>query len=198
MQIQVNEYDLPDISILDDENWPDYKFFTWSPERVYLILGQSNKTEKSLIIENVIKDSIKVYKRPSGGESVILTPNTLVISTLIKSEKLENPAKYFETANKKIIEILSSLGINNLKQKGISDIAIGEKKILGSSIYRKTNNVFYHAVLNISEETDLMEKYLAHPGKEPDYRLGRKHEDFVTSIHAENHKIESTSIAASF
>jgi lipoate-protein ligase A len=187
MKIKIHEYDLPDISILQDEEWPDYQFFTWIPDSLYLILGQSNKAETSLKLDNVVQDKVKVYKRPSGGESVILSPNTLVISTIIRSEKLENPGKYFDTANRRIIAALGSFGIKNLNQKGISDIAIGDKKILGSSIYRKTNKVFYHAVLNVSEDPRLMEKYLSHPGKEPDYRKGRKHSEFVSSVFGEGY-----------
>lgn len=42
--------------------------------------------------------------------------------------------------------------------------------------------VFYHAVLNIGETPEFIGRYLKHPAREPDYRIGRKHEDFVTSV----------------
>ncbi|MBL6963613.1 MAG: lipoate--protein ligase family protein [Bacteroidetes bacterium] len=189
MDVKVKPYKLPDIDILKDKNWPDYQFKTWIPDEIYIVLGQSNKMDKSLNLDQVAKDNVCVYRRPSGGESVILTPNTLVIATTIRVQKLENPRKYFKMANAKIITALSYLGINNLNQKGISDIAIGDKKILGSSVYRTSQVVFYQAILNVSESTDLMEKYLRHPLKEPDYRRGRKHSDFVSSIFKEGYMI---------
>ena len=170
--IDVLKYNLPDIIILYD-NHPDLKFRTWQPDNVYLILGQSNSTTDSLKNEQVEKDNIKVFIRPSGGQTVILTPNTLVLSTTITASKFINPDVYFRTINKLIINILQKEEIGNLFLKGISDIAIGEKKILGSAIYRNHQKVFYHAVLNVAERTDLMEKYINHPVKEPDYRLGR-------------------------
>jgi len=37
-------------------------------------------------------------------------------------------------------------------------------------------------VLNISEPVDTIESYLSHPKREPDYRQGRNHLDFVTSL----------------
>jgi lipoate---protein ligase len=179
--IKVENYTLPDIAILDSEN-PDYHFFVWQPDKVYLVLGQSNKAEKSLYIDKVVNDSISVLKRPSGGETVILTPNTLVISTTVREEKIKNPKIYFNTANKLIIKTLEKLGVKDLSLKGISDIAIGNKKILGSSIYRKSGKVFYQSVLNVSEKAEIIEKYIRHPEKEPDYRMGRNHAEFVTSV----------------
>ena len=78
--------------------------------------------------------------------------------------------------------------------KGISDIAIKDKKILGSAIYRSKDKIFYQAVLNVSENPQLFDKYLKHPKKEPDYRNGRLHSDFVTSFHAEGYVIDAISI----
>jgi len=65
---------------------------------------------------------------------------------------------------------------------GISDIAISGKKILGSAIYRSKDALLYHAVLNLGEPATTFERYLRHPSKEPDYRLGRSHSEFVTSL----------------
>lgn len=195
--IDVLKYNLPDINILDDIH-PDLKFKTWQPDSIYLILGQSNSITDSLINEQVEENKITVFKRPSGGQTVILTPNTLVISTIITASKFVNPDVYFTTINKLIINILEKEGIKNLHLKGTSDITIGEKKILGSAIYRNHNKVFYHAVLNVSERTDLMEKYIKHPVKEPDYRMGRSHAEFVTSLKAEGYKMTVEDIKGLF
>lgn len=187
-------YTLPDFAIFHRE-WEDYRFFTWQPDKIYIIIGTSNKPEQSLNIENVLNDDVPVLKRPSGGEAVILSPNTLVIATTIYEDKLRSPAKYFNTANTKLIYLLEQQGVKNLSLKGISDIATGEKKIAGSSIYRRLNKVFYHAVLNVSESPEIMEKYLTHPHKEPDYRKSRNHKDFVTSLLAEGYNIDIQELA---
>lgn len=50
--------------------------------------------------------------------------------------------------------------------------------------------MLYHAVLNIAEEISTISQYLKHPSKEPDYRMGRNHRDFVTSLHEQGYKIE--------
>lgn len=178
--IIVKNYNLPDFDIF--ENQDDYSFFIWRPENTSLVLGQSNHPESSLITQNVLQDQIPVYKRPSGGETVILTKNMLVISVAFRVTSLQNPKIYFEKINQAIIRALELQGVRGLYQRGISDISIDHKKILGSSIYRTTEKMFYHAVLNISENIDTISKYIAHPAKEPDYRQGRTHKEFVTSL----------------
>jgi lipoate-protein ligase A len=169
--------------VLIDPEATGNAFLVWQPTETVIVLGQSNQAETAVHTDLANQDRVPVYKRHTGGQTVILTPRTLVISVRLISEKLDNPQVYFKRINNVILSALASLGIAGLVEKGISDIAIGEKKILGSSIYRKKNMVFYHAVLNISETPEFIGRYLKHPVREPEYRIGRKHEDFVTSIH---------------
>jgi lipoate---protein ligase len=211
MGIEVRKYNLPDIEILNDYR-EDCKSIIWIPDKIYIVLGISNKAEDALIADNIVNDNVPVLKRPSGGETVVLSPKTLVISAIDTysatsqhppatsnqqpvtssqqpATRFNSPKEYFKLFNTKIISALSKLGVRNLKQKGISDIAIGEKKILGSAIYRTRDKIFYQSVLNISENPELFERYLKHPKKEPDYRKGRGHKDFVSSVYKEGYKI---------
>lgn len=187
--LKILPYILPDFDIFESKS-STCRFSLWKPDNLIVVIGQSNVAEKSLIIDNILKDNIPVYKRPSGGQAVVLTPYTLVFSTLFTSDTFENPGKYFTAINDKIIKVLNKIGINNLSQKGISDIAINEKKILGSSIYRRSGKLFYHAVLNVGENAETFEKYLLHPEKEPDYRNGRSHKEFVTSLKEQGYDYE--------
>jgi lipoate-protein ligase A len=185
----MNLYPLPDQGLIDPEATTN-AFMVWQPMETSIVLGQSNQPETAVYLNEAEQDGIPVYKRHSGGQTVILTPRMLIISVRLISEKLENPQVYFKRINQIILAALAETGIQNLVEKGISDIAIGEKKILGSSIYRKKSMVFYHAVLNIAETPEFIGRYLKHPVREPDYRIGRKHEDFVTSIHQAGFPIE--------
>ncbi len=182
---KVKEYDLPDFTIFKS-GISSEKFSTWVPTKKILILGRSNKPEASL---KNITDDIEIYKRPSGGETVILTPKTLVLSKNVNNVTLENSWEVFQSINQEIIKKLEYLNIRNLHRKGISDITINEKKILGSSIYRTRNRLFYHAVLNVAESVSTISKYILHPKREPDYRKGRSHDSFVTSIWQEGYHI---------
>ena len=49
--------------------------------------------------------------------------------------------------------------------EGISDLAIGEKKIVGTSIYRTRLVLFYQASLLVSNDIAVFTRYLAMPGE---------------------------------
>ncbi len=185
---EVQKYDLPDSKILESAS--PYEYCIWRPDSVYIVLGRSNDLHTSVYTREVINDNIKVVKRMSGGESVLISPNMAVFSLKIKLQKLENPNKIFQTINQSLISSLKLIGINDLHSKGISDISIGNKKIMGSSMYLNNKEFFYHAVLNINEDIGLISKYLKHPKKEPTYREKRNHEDFVTSLRKEGYNID--------
>jgi len=181
-------YNLPDQQVLESEKEID--FLVWQPDQRYLVLGRSNEAIKSLIAEAVDTDKVQVLKRPSGGEAVLLSPKMLVIAVKIPLSKVAKAHDVFVIANNIIKEALDEEGVQNITSRGISDICIGEQKILGSAIFKKPDSVFYHAVLNISEDVNLIDRYLQHPKREPDYRKGRNHLAFVSSIHAEGYMID--------
>ena len=177
--INTKDYYLPDIQLLDKST---NQYLTWIPDKTYIVLGASNNAEESLHMENVIEDKVCILKRPSGGQTVILTPNNIMISAVFFDQEKLNPKDIFQHINKLIISAIEKTGIRNLSAMGISDIAIGGKKILGSAIYRNKRALLYHAVLNLGEPASTFERYLKYPSKEPDYRKGRSHSDFVTSL----------------
>lgn len=188
MGIEVNNYNLPDSLIM--ESPLDFDFHIWIPDRVYAVLGRSNNAQESLVTEAVERDSIPVLKRNSGGESVILSPLMVVFALKISQERLSNPRNIFKMINIKLTDALLDLGVTNIYSKGISDLSIGEKKIMGSSMYLKNNNLFYHAVINVAQDVSILSEYLLHPKKEPEYRKGRPHHEFVTSLVNEGYKID--------
>jgi len=187
--IKVRKYNLPD-SYLYDNNIDIPQIKVWIPTETCIVMGKSNNPADSLFTENVLADSIPVYKRLSGGETVVLSNKMIIISIVVKQTDFKSGKSYFKDYNTKIITALKVLGIIDLGYNGISDITINDRKILGSSIYQNKDVVFYHAVLNVGESALLIDKYLKHPKREPDYRKNRSHGDFVTSLAKENYSID--------
>lgn len=195
MHVEVRPYDLPDAALFGGTG---DGVLVWQPAETIIVLGQSNTPEKSLILENVVSDSIPVTKRPTGGEAVILTPQMAVITVAREFTGLVRSRDFFMEVNGMILDLLSDLGVKNYGTRGISDITIGHGKILGSSMHRRENRLVYHAVLNIAGDPSIFERYLRHPSREPDYRRNRPHGEFVTSLKNEGYDIHYQNIAAIF
>lgn len=175
----VSEYNLPDIQLMNEST---NKFLLWIPSKSYIVLGASNNAKDAVIEEPTLRDNITVLKRRTGGQTVMLTPNNLIISAVITDESVMKPKDVFNRFNEHIIGAIAKNHTVEFSTRGISDIAMGEKKIMGSSMYRGKGKLFYHAVLNFSEPSTTFQKYLKHPSNEPDYRKGRMHHEFVTSL----------------
>lgn len=192
MAIDVRPYNLPDADIFSGTG---DGMLVWQPSETIIVLGQSNTPERSLVMKNVLSDGIPVTKRPTGGEAVILTPEMAVISLSREYREMARSKELFMEVNGRILDILSDLGIKNYGTRGISDITIGDRKILGSSMHRRENRLVYHGVLNLAGDPSIFGRYLRHPSREPDYRHHRPHGDFVTSLRNEGYNIEYSDIA---
>jgi lipoate-protein ligase A len=184
MAVTISEYDLPDTFLFSEGT---AGILVWQPQETVIVLGQSNSIETSLHTETVAADEIRVTKRPSGGETVILTPATIAFTVARHFPAMIHFRDFFRMVNSEVIEGLSEMGVAGLGSKGISDITIGNRKILGSSMRKVGNKLVYHAVLNVAEDPSLFSRYLRHPRREPDYRAGRMHDEFVTSISKEGY-----------
>ena len=177
--VTVSEYNLPDTKLMDGST---NKFLLWIPNKTYIVLGASNKAKDAVNEEPTLQDNITVVKRRTGGQTVMLTPKNLIISAVINDESIMKPKDVFNMFNSHIIGAIAKDHTVKFATRGISDIATGEVKIMGSSMYRGKGYLFYHAVLNFDEPPTTFQKYLKHPNNEPDYRKGRMHHEFVTSL----------------
>ncbi len=184
-------YELPDNVLLES---PVSRLMIWQPDHVVIVIGQSNSPEKYVSEEKALMDGVAVIKRPSGGETVVLTPRMLVVSFVLRAGKLPGSRDLFIRINDLLIAGLSEAGLSNINYRGISDLAVNEKKIMGSSIYRKPGMLFYHAVLNYGESPEYIASYLKHPVREPDYRKGRHHAEFITTLEAAGIKISLSNL----
>lgn len=181
-------YTLPDFDFVQhNENG----VFIWVPDKTYVVLGQRDKPENALPKNLQTDIEFVVIKRPSGGHSVVLTPNTLVISIHGKSLDISQTKQWFRTCSNAVIQSLQRCGIKNAQIDGISDITLNNRKILGSSMYRGKDKTWWHGVLNLAERPEYIARFLAHPATEPAYRKQRSHSDFITSLEHEGFNFDS-------
>ncbi|WP_372367256.1 biotin/lipoate A/B protein ligase family protein [Candidatus Uabimicrobium sp. HlEnr_7] len=188
------EYNLPDVDMLNNEEVV-FRYLLWQPQDTLVILGRSNNNVEDVVfVEQAQKDGVDIYQRPTGGQSVVISPDMLCISITEPLDAVRASKDYFFAYNQITISALKKLGIKDLGVKGISDIAIKQKKIAGTAMYRNRLRVFYHAVLNVAGDLDLFERYLKYPPKVPDYREGRSHKDFVTSLRIQGYQFSVDNI----
>ena len=96
---------------------------------------------------------------------------------------------YFKLCNQSVIDALAvgCKEFEKLGQSGISDIVWTESqgsklKVAGTSLFRSRNYLLYQASIIVALDVDAINRYLKHPTKEPEYRGGRSHADFLKGL----------------
>ena len=150
-----------------------------------VVLGRVTPHSSDVNVAACIQDDVPILRRKGGGGAVLLFPGVLVLNcTLKKDNKAVDLMEFLEIAVAKIKDGILDYMDLPLSIRGNGDLCIGDKKILGSSIYSTKDYITYYCTLIIRGNINLISKYLLHPSKEPEYRQGRTHEDFITSIEA--------------
>jgi lipoate-protein ligase A len=70
----------------------------------------------------------------------------------------------------------------NATHKGISDLAVGGRKISGNAQRRRKRYILHHGTLLYAMDPELMERYLSEPADRPQYRGDRTHRGFVKCL----------------
>lgn len=152
---------------------------TARPDGVTAVLGSGSDPAVELHLDACRRDGIPVLRRRGGGCAVLLDPGNLVISVVRAVEGIGGIQTHFRWISAWIAASLANAGFPGAGRRGVSDLAIGERKIGGSCIFRRKDVLYYSTTLLVSPKIDLIERYIAHPPREPDYRRGRRHREFL-------------------
>ena len=150
-----------------------------------VVHGPSFHINEEVFIDRCEKDNVPITARRGGGGTVVLSPGILVIIAVSKKNSdREGPKDVFRRVHDVIIPTLRKIGLDGAEPAGISDLAVNNKKILGSSLYlgSKPPLFYYQSSLMVSNDLSLLDRYLRHPPREPSYRKGRGHGDFCTTL----------------
>jgi len=174
-----------------------WAYRSWEPAQYVVVLGRGNHADADTYPERCRADGIPILRRQGGGGTVVLSPGVLVVSVAKQVKHRFLIHEYFQQINQVLIEALETLGIRSLTQQGHSDLCLGDRKILGASMYRSRQLLFYTASLMVSNNLTVIDRYLKHPSKEPEYRRGRSHHDFLTTLQREYPHITLAMVKAS-
>ncbi|MBI5442657.1 MAG: lipoate--protein ligase family protein [Deltaproteobacteria bacterium] len=167
---------------------------TWEPDRTAIVLGRSNAVEREVREDACLADGVPILRRLGGGGAVVLAPGCLVVS-VAKLVERELDASYLGRTVELLAECLAeAVGVPAV-QRGTGDLCLGDRKFLGSSLFRRRRLLFYQASLLVSADLSLLDLYLAHPSREPEYRRGRSHRDFVVNLSQTRPELSCGSLA---
>jgi lipoate-protein ligase A len=156
----------------------------WEPARPMVVLGRSSKIEDEVDLEVCRELHVPVLRRISGGAAVLTGPGCLMYA-LVLSCRLRPGLRALGNAHRFVLgtmaEALRPL-VPGVAWRGISDLALGQRKFSGNSLRLKRDHLLYHGTLLYDFPLELVGRCLKMPPRHPDYRAGRSHHEFLANL----------------
>jgi lipoate-protein ligase A len=176
--------------------------FAYAQEHVEVVHGPSCTIDREIYRDRCEDDGVAILGRRGGGGTVVLMPGVVV--TVLVGERNRTAEggggeihETFDRIHDAMIGALVPLVGTEIVRTGVSDLGVRDKKILGSSLYlgRNPDLYYYQSSLMVDCDLSLIERYLRHPPKEPDYRRGRSHAEFCTALAREGATVTVAEVA---
>jgi lipoate-protein ligase A len=147
-----------------------------------VVLGSGSRPDVELNLETCESDRVPVLRRRGGGCAVVLDPGNVIVSVVATGIPFGRNRRRFDLLTGWLADGLERIGVPGVTQAGICDLTVGDKKIGGACIHRSRDLLYYSVSLLIDPDLDRVARYLKHPPREPEYRRGRKHGEFMGSL----------------
>lgn len=174
-----------DEALLDEaENGGQEVLRLWRFSRPVVVIGRGSKAHGEVDLDFCRQQSIPVLRRCSGGASILAGPGCWMYSVVLSLEQrplLRNVDSAHQFVMTRLARAVAEQQ-SAVELCGICDLTIDRKKFSGNSLRIAKNHLLYHGTVLQQVDLELLSKCLRTPPRQPDYRSGRPHDQFVTAI----------------
>jgi lipoate-protein ligase A len=176
----------------------------WEPNEYFVVVGYANHVQKEVNVAACRAGGIPIFRRCSGGGTVLQGPGCLNYSLMAKIEE-SGPLHSITSANRFIMDrnrAAIEARLQSKKNQGLvtwsptieicghTDLALVSSraslapslKFSGNAQRRKKHFLLFHGTFLLQFDIPMIDKFLRMPSKEPDYRKGRSHKNFLTNL----------------
>lgn len=156
----------------------------WESRRPAVVLGRSNQFELEVNEAGCSTARVAVFRRPSGGGSVVIGPGCLMYSLILPIEKAATVGGITGTTQAIMQQMAKVLSLPDrvIEVHGTSDLVWAGRKFSGNSQRWLRRAFIHHGTLLYGADLTLVTTCLKPPPKQPEYRQGRPHDQFVTNL----------------
>ncbi len=151
----------------------------WECSQPVVVVGRSGRVEQQVRVEACEADGVEVLRRSSGGGAVVLAPGCLNYSLVFSLEHRPRWRNVRQSFCGILSRIADALGAEVCDP---SDLAWQGKKVSGNSQRRTASVLLHHGTLLYDFDPALASRYLLEPKRQPEYRGGRTHAQFLGNL----------------
>lgn len=166
----------------------------WEAQSPFIVLGRSSKIDDEVDRQKANAAGIPVLRRISGGATILAAPGCMFYTVLLSLETKPHLRMLDEAHRFVMGRILTA--VQKFKPSaellGTCDLVIGERKTSGNALRVGRSWLLYHGTLLLDMDLSLVAEFLKHPPREPDYRSGRSHSEFLTNLNIPTEELQQS------
>ncbi|MCX7718415.1 MAG: lipoate--protein ligase family protein [Candidatus Sumerlaeaceae bacterium] len=166
----------------------------WESDRHFVVLGAGCALREDVIVPACRADGIPILRRASGGGTIVQGPGCLNYALVL--DRIARPeVSSIRGTNHYVLDrvgracAMSASGPatrTGFRLMGICDLVGPDGlKFSGNAQKRKKRFVLFHGTVLYNLDLSLLGRYLKEPPRQPEYRAGRSHDQFVGNIEIE-------------
>jgi len=157
----------------------------WEPAQPMVVVGRASRLAEEVDLAACHARGIPVLRRTSGGAAIVAAPGCLMYAVILQYAR--RPAlRMIQHAHQFVLGTLAEAlarQVAGVRPRGISDLALADdRKFSGNSLRCKREFLLYHGTLLYDFPLELLGVCLKMPPRQPDYRRGRGHGQFVANL----------------
>jgi lipoate-protein ligase A len=156
----------------------------WEFPAPVVVLGAGCRLQDDVNETACLADGVPVLRRASGGGTVLWGRGCLLFSLVLRYDRAPELATIDGSYRRilgRIGDALADVGVQPARQ-GVSDLTLNGCKFSGNAQQRKREHLLHHGTLLYAFDLSQVGRYLTLPPRQPEYRDGRPHEEFLCNL----------------
>lgn len=160
---------------------PEVRVTPWRGP-VTVVLGRGSRASVECHLAACRSEGVPVLRRRGGGCAVVLDPGNVIVSAVLPVRGLLDVGAAFGRFTSWVLDGIARVGLPQAVRRDRCDLCVGDRKIGGAALYLGRGVAYYSTTILHAPRVDLQTAYLQHPPREPAYRRGRSHAEFVSGM----------------
>jgi lipoate---protein ligase len=156
----------------------------WYPPEFAVVLGASRRLADDVFLETCASDQVPILRRSSGGGTVLVGPGALCVTVILPEDAA--PGLFsVDLAHTYVLEQIAAAlrrAVPAVDVLGRGDLVIESRKFGGSAQRRLKNWFMVHCSILFDFPIERITRCLKMPSRQPEYRAGRSHENFLCNL----------------
>ncbi len=150
--------------------------WVWEVEMYSVVMGRSPDCVFEVNHEACESAGVPVLRRESGGRTVLLGKGCLNYTLILRCDESGLNERY-----RLILDaVLEAAGVGGARQES-TDLTVRGRKFGGCAQRRRRRTLLHHGTLLYDFDITSAARFLTEPRRQPGYRAGRAHSDFLTN-----------------